>query len=114
MAKYNYDQVGALSITHFAPDAVTTACGAYLLDRRAAWTVEPDLVDGCPSCLSAATQDSAQADNCPPPLTLSNLSDYLTVWPTDAKKRQGEIQLAACPRIRFWRRKPPLSNLIGD
>ncbi len=22
--------------------------------------------------------------------------------------------LAACPKIRFWRRKAPLSNLIGD
>ena len=24
------------------------------------------------------------------------------------------IRLAACPRIRFWRRKAPLTNLIGD
>ena len=66
MATYNYDQDGALSITHFAPDAVTAACGAYLLDGRAAWTEEPELVEGCSPCLTAAAQDSDQADNGPP------------------------------------------------
>ena len=30
---YNYDDNGALSITHFAPDTVTAACGAYILGR---------------------------------------------------------------------------------
>ena len=48
MSIYNYDQDGALIITHFAPDTVTAACGVYILDRRAAWTVEPGLVEGCP------------------------------------------------------------------
>ena len=60
MSIYNYDQDGALIITHFAPDTVTAACGVYILDRRAAWTVEPGLVEGCPSCLQAAGQDAGQ------------------------------------------------------
>ena len=66
---YNYDDNGALSITHFAPDTVTTACGAYILDGRAAWTQEPGLVEGCPPCLQAAqngAQNADQADNGPP------------------------------------------------
>ena len=54
LSMYNYDDNGALSITHFAPDTVTTACGAYILDGRAAWTQEPGLVEGCPPCLQAA------------------------------------------------------------
>ena len=60
MSIYNYDQDGALIITHFAPDTVTAACGVYILDRRAAWTVEPGLVEGCPSCLQAAGQNAGQ------------------------------------------------------
>ena len=60
-----YDQDGALVITHFAPNTVTTACGAYILDGRAAWTEEPDLVEGCPACLTAAAQGDDQADNLP-------------------------------------------------
>ena len=60
MSIYNYDQDGAPSITHFAPDTVTAAGGVYILDRRAAWTVEPGLVEGCPSCLQAAGQDADQ------------------------------------------------------
>ena len=66
MSIYNYDQDGALIITHFAPDTVTAACGVYILDRRAAWTVEPGLVEGCPSCLQAADQDADQVDDNPP------------------------------------------------
>ena len=62
---YNYDDNGALSITHFAPDTVTTACGVYILDGRAAWTPEPGLVEGCPPCLQAA-QNADQVDNGPP------------------------------------------------
>ena len=61
VSMYNYDQDGALSITHFAPDTVTAACGVYILDGRAAWTEEPGLVEGCPPCLQAA-----QVDNDPP------------------------------------------------
>ena len=60
MSIYNYDQDGALIITHFAPDTVTAACGVYILDRRAAWTEEPGLVEGCPSCLHAAAQNADQ------------------------------------------------------
>ena len=66
---FNYDDNGALSITHFAPDTVTAACGAYILDGRAAWTQEPGLVEGCPPCLQAAQnadQNADQADNDPP------------------------------------------------
>ena len=70
---YNYDDNGALSITHFAPDTVTTACGAYILDGRAAWTAEPGLVEGCPPCIQAAQngdqngdQTADQVDNGPP------------------------------------------------
>ena len=48
MSMYNYDDNGALSITHFAPDTVTTACGTYILDGRSAWTQEPGSVEGCP------------------------------------------------------------------
>ena len=62
---FNYDDNGALSITHFAPDTVTTACGAYILDGRSAWTAEPGLVEGCPPCLQAA-QNGDQVDNGPP------------------------------------------------
>ena len=62
---YNYDDNGALIITHFAPDTVTTACGAYILAGRAAWTAEPGLVEGCPPCLQAA-QNVDQVDNGPP------------------------------------------------
>ena len=39
---YNYDDNGALSITHFAPDTVTAACGVYILDGRADWTPDRD------------------------------------------------------------------------
>ena len=66
---FNYDDNGALSITHFAPDTVTTACGAYILDGRASWTQEPGLVEGCPPCMQAAQnadQNADQADNDPP------------------------------------------------
>ena len=66
---YNYDDNGALSITHFAPDTVTTACGVYILDGRAAWTQDPRLVEGCPPCMQAA-QNGNQVDNGPPFLLL--------------------------------------------
>ena len=62
---YNYDDNGALIITHFSPDTVTAACGVYILDRRAAWTEDQRLVEGCPPCLQAA-QNADQADNSPP------------------------------------------------
>ena len=61
-SKYNYGQDGALIITHFAPDAVTAACGVYILHGTAAWTEEPELVEGCLPCLRAV----AQEDNGPP------------------------------------------------
>ena len=62
---YNYDDNGALIITHFAPDTVTAACGAYILAGRAAWTEDPRLVEGCPPCFQAA-QNADQVDNGPP------------------------------------------------
>ena len=39
-----------------------------------------------------------------------------TLPPELQAKKIGNIiyVLAACPRIRFWRRKAPLSNRIGD
>ena len=57
---YNYDDNGALIITHFSPDTVTAACGVYILDGRAAWTEDQRLVEGCPPCLQAAQNADRQ------------------------------------------------------
>ena len=38
----------------------------------------------------------------------------LTPLPGAAGEPDSQPMLAACPRIRFWRRKAPLPNLIGD
>ena len=75
---YNYDDNGALIITHFSPDTVTAACGVYILDGRAAWTEDQRLVEGCPPCLQAA-QNADQADNSPP--SLSRAAEKCTTWP---------------------------------
>ena len=37
---------------------------------------------------------------------------FVTKGTVERKKAVGP--LAACPRIRFWRRQAPLPNLIGD
>ena len=44
-----------------------------------------------------------------PPVSRWASSMYL-----DVLRSASRCPLAACPRIRFWRRKAPLSNLIGD
>lgn len=53
MTDFEYDDTGALVITHYAPDTVTAERGTYILDGVAVWTEDPRQVTGCFSCLRA-------------------------------------------------------------
>ena len=53
MTDFEYDDIAALVITHYAPDTVTAECGTYILDGVAVWTEDPRQVTGCFSCLRA-------------------------------------------------------------